>query len=326
MKQSLKFSSINETQDNLGSSNRNNNIDHSYSSNFRECKDILSDKSINSIAYCNSNTNFTFCNSSSPNRSRLSSINIGVKNNNNNLAETNNWSNCYNNNYYIHSYVSNNDFNSNFYNNNDINYNNNYNYNYLHDTSYNISINNAFNYNYNNTGNYYNAMPQPFTDSNIYATQIPNNQVNVNTNSYIYSNINNNFNTNIKESDDSYNHDKETNFISNDNSQYYPDNIKDSLIVNFDKTEIAITIASILKEIYNLNTSNLSNFDPLKLQEINNSVFFSQVTPAISLEDYLLRIIEYTKIDQSTLVLANMYIDIFTSKNNFAIFQNNIYR
>lgn len=90
-----------------------------------------------------------------------------------------------------------------------------------------------------------------------------------------------------------------------------------------DINEVARSISSALTEIININ-KNPEFSAMLSFQKI--SPFYCQILPNISLEAYLKRIIKYSEMEVSTLILASVYIDNFCEKNHFFLTKNNIYR
>ena len=60
--------------------------------------------------------------------------------------------------------------------------------------------------------------------------------------------------------------------------------------------------------------------------KIKKDCFYSDMINKININDYLLRIVKYTKINISTLILAIVYIDYFCEINGYILTLNNIYR
>jgi len=83
------------------------------------------------------------------------------------------------------------------------------------------------------------------------------------------------------------------------------------------------SINSIIEEI--INENNDSAKQALRESQKNNS-FYSKKIPSISVFSYLERIIKYTKMEESTLVLMLIYIDRVCELNNFLLTENNIHR
>ena len=57
-----------------------------------------------------------------------------------------------------------------------------------------------------------------------------------------------------------------------------------------------------------------------------NEPLYSKLIPVLSLEQYLVRIIKYTEVENNTLIAAYLYIIELIKKENFILSINNIYR
>ena len=86
------------------------------------------------------------------------------------------------------------------------------------------------------------------------------------------------------------------------------------------KTQIINAITANLKEIIEENKQN--GGDKYMIRDI----FYLQVIPSISLKDYIKRLVKYTKMNISTLILSIIYIDRFCEKYKYVLSYNNIYR
>ena len=58
---------------------------------------------------------------------------------------------------------------------------------------------------------------------------------------------------------------------------------------------------------------------------ISKDKFFLDRIPSISLNDYIKRLVKYTGMDISTLIIAIIYIDTLCEKNNYILSMKNIY-
>lgn len=94
-------------------------------------------------------------------------------------------------------------------------------------------------------------------------------------------------------------------------------------IQNIDISLIIKSINSILEEIINENNDS-SKQSILEAQK--SFSFYSKKIPSISISSYLERIIKYTKMEESTLVLMLIYVDRICESNNFLLTENNIHR
>lgn len=91
-------------------------------------------------------------------------------------------------------------------------------------------------------------------------------------------------------------------FITNDND----DNDNDNEYNNSNTLNIVNVIVNVIETIITRSSSNNKN-------NTCNSAFYTENIPQISIHDYLLRIIKYTHIEQSTLICALIYIDRLSS-------------
>ena len=90
-------------------------------------------------------------------------------------------------------------------------------------------------------------------------------------------------------------------------------------------TEVEINI-SLLKEIADTLTSIISKSQNSKNPIKEISPFKRDYVPKISLFDYLYRIQKYTGVENSTLILALIYIDRICSKKQVTLTKYNIHR
>ena len=96
--------------------------------------------------------------------------------------------------------------------------------------------------------------------------------------------------------------------------------ISDTLL---DKDSVVKSITAILTEIIN------ENMDPEKgvLRETQRSTsFFSKKIPSISVQSYFDRIMKYSKMEISTLIVVLIYIDKLCETYNFLLTENTIHR
>ena len=92
---------------------------------------------------------------------------------------------------------------------------------------------------------------------------------------------------------------------------------------DLDKETILQSITTILKEI---TTENMDK-SKTKLRERQlNMSFYAKKIPSINVLSYLERIIKYSKMEETTLVVVLIYIDKLCESNNFLLTENNIHR
>ena len=82
-------------------------------------------------------------------------------------------------------------------------------------------------------------------------------------------------------------------------------------------------ITSISSNLEDLIIENLHNIHQLY---VKNDIFFLYHIPQISIEDYIKRILKYTQMNISSLILAIIYIDKMCEKNSYILCFNNIHR
>ena len=87
------------------------------------------------------------------------------------------------------------------------------------------------------------------------------------------------------------------------------------------KKHIIKSISQNLKEIIKENILN----NQMKYV-IKSDLFYLNKIPPISIEDYINRIFNYTKMNISTLILSIVYIDRFCESNGYVLSLNNIHR
>ena len=63
----------------------------------------------------------------------------------------------------------------------------------------------------------------------------------------------------------------------------------------------------------------------VKVDDVDDPLYSNRV-PIIKIEDYLKRLVQYSKMEISTLILTFIYIKRFIDKENFIILFNNIFR
>lgn len=92
---------------------------------------------------------------------------------------------------------------------------------------------------------------------------------------------------------------------------------------SIDKNLIIKSINSILEEIISENNDK----SKAKIRESQKNLsFYAKKIPSISVLAYMERILKYTKLEESTLILMLIYIDKICEMNNFLLTENNIHR
>lgn len=86
-------------------------------------------------------------------------------------------------------------------------------------------------------------------------------------------------------------------------------------------------VQSIAVALYQLISENKScKMYKQKLKQQEKQIFTSKQIPKISLGDYLTRIVHYTKVEESTLVIALIYIDRICKRQKLFLNEYNIHR
>ena len=103
---------------------------------------------------------------------------------------------------------------------------------------------------------------------------------------------------------------------------------KDILLLNQEKEKEKILIPIKSIEIISDLLNNICEENKIKneVQNIKIKPFTTKNIPSMSIKDYLLRLSQYTKINESTIILILIYIDRICKINNFHITFNNIYK
>lgn len=87
---------------------------------------------------------------------------------------------------------------------------------------------------------------------------------------------------------------------------------------------ILFSISMTLLQIVSENHSKPNYKSKVKSQ--SKQIFSSKALPKISLSDYLHRIIKYTKVEESTVIMALIYIDRLCRKRKIMLTEYNVYR
>ena len=123
---------------------------------------------------------------------------------------------------------------------------------------------------------------------------------------------NNDENTSFN-SEDSFNSENSITNAEEYNLEFENEKIKE-------REKMIKSISYILSEMININKTNTKNTN----NNTMNDIFNSKKIPNISIQDYLIRIIEYTNIEENTLICALIYIDSISNKKKITI--SNIYK
>lgn len=112
-----------------------------------------------------------------------------------------------------------------------------------------------------------------------------------------------------------------------DKSQYFSDSDEsDTESGSSNETVEIIVYKNLVKEIEDILYSIVLKNKKNKKAKDDNSPFAHQNPPSISIYDYLLRILNYSKIDKSTLIISLIYIDKICHKKDIILTKYNIHR
>ena len=112
------------------------------------------------------------------------------------------------------------------------------------------------------------------------------------------------------------------NNLESNNKYKYLDEKKIIEIINLLTIEQVIYFSS--NYLVDILTKNRGK-TKLKIDRIKDPLYSNKV-PIIKIEDYLIRLVKFSKMEISTLVLTFIYIKRFIDKENFIIAFNNIFR
>ena len=108
-----------------------------------------------------------------------------------------------------------------------------------------------------------------------------------------------------------------------DNSYYSKETVTTSETENAvieRNSRLIVSISAILQEIITENRQNIKD------SNIPRDNFFSTRVPTMTIEEYLKRIIKYSQMEASSLIMAIIYIDRVCDKKKYVLCQNNIHK
>ena len=100
---------------------------------------------------------------------------------------------------------------------------------------------------------------------------------------------------------------------------------KNDKIVKISKDEFfPLKTIEIISDLLN----NICEENKIKSETINKSIkpFMTKNIPSMSIKDYLIRLSQFTKMNESTIILILIYIDKICNINNFRLSYRNIYK
>ena len=84
-------------------------------------------------------------------------------------------------------------------------------------------------------------------------------------------------------------------------------------------------VSEILEEIINESAALMNDNENLEINPLIN-VFICKKPPRISIKNYLKRLMKYSKVEPSTIIITLIYIDKICEKSNIQLSNLNIHR
>lgn len=109
--------------------------------------------------------------------------------------------------------------------------------------------------------------------------------------------------------------------ISSKNSKSSKSNEEYPIITEEKKNILISSISSIMIGIILFNKDHQNEIQPN-----TSDILFSKRIPLLTIEDYLKRLIKYSKMENSTIVIMFIYLDRIFLKEKFVLCLNNVYR
>ena len=112
-----------------------------------------------------------------------------------------------------------------------------------------------------------------------------------------------------------------------EDTEYSPESLdkKNQLHKLLKEDKIRINTIKIISDLLN-NICEENENKTQNISLINIKQFMTKVIPSISIEDYMMNLFIYTKINESTIILILIYIDRFCNLNNISLSYYNIHK
>ena len=94
---------------------------------------------------------------------------------------------------------------------------------------------------------------------------------------------------------------------------------------NKTKNNIDLRLIETISDLF-LNICDKSNLQDTNLNLNIQKFFISTIVPSISIKDYLIRLVQLTRMEESSLIFIVIYIDRFCSFNHIKLTHNNIHK
>ena len=117
---------------------------------------------------------------------------------------------------------------------------------------------------------------------------------------------------------------EETEYLSKNSSRSNLKNIGKASIISKTKEYVPMKLIEIISDLLN----NICEENKVKSDSINKNIkpFMTESIPSLSIKDYLIRLSQFTKINESTIILILIYIDRIGKINKFVLTYRNIYK
>ena len=117
---------------------------------------------------------------------------------------------------------------------------------------------------------------------------------------------------------------EETEYLSKNSSRSNLKNKDKISIISKSEEYVPMKIIEIISDLLN----NICEENKVKSDNINKNIkpFMTESIPSLSIKDYLTRLSQFTKINESTIILILIYIDRIGKINKFILTYRNIYK
>ena len=117
---------------------------------------------------------------------------------------------------------------------------------------------------------------------------------------------------------------EETEYLSINSSHSNLKNIAKASKISKTEEYVPMKLIEIISDLLN----NICEENKVKSDSINKNIkpFMTESIPSLSIKDYLIRLSQFTKINESTIILILIYIDRIGKINKFILTYRNIYK
>ena len=117
---------------------------------------------------------------------------------------------------------------------------------------------------------------------------------------------------------------EETEYLSKNSSRSNLKNIVKKSLISKSEEYVPMKMIEIISDLLN----NICEENKVKSENINKNIkpFMTESIPSLSIKDYLTRLSQFTKINESTIILILIYIDRIGKINKFILTYRNIYK